>query len=49
MIWAGHVARIVEIRNAYNNLIGKPEGRMSLRRTRHKWEDNIRMDVTEIG
>jgi hypothetical protein len=30
-------------------LIGKPEGRRPLGRPKHRWEDNIRMDLTEIG
>jgi hypothetical protein len=46
---AGHIARLGEIRNAYNNLIGKPEGKRPLDRSRHMWEDNIRMDLREIG
>jgi hypothetical protein len=28
---------------------GKPEGKRSLRRPRHRWEDNVRMDLREIG
>jgi hypothetical protein len=35
--------------NAYKSLIGKPEGKKPLRRSRHIWEDNIKMDVREIG
>jgi hypothetical protein len=31
------------------NLVRKPEGKRSLRRTGHRWEDNIKMDVREIG
>jgi len=37
------------MKNAYNILVGKPEGKLSLWRPKHWWEDNIRMDVTEIG
>jgi hypothetical protein len=33
-----------EKRNAYRNLVGKPEGKRPLGRRRHRWEDNIRMD-----
>jgi hypothetical protein len=44
----GHVARMGEMRNAYNILIGKPEGKRSLGRPRRRWEDNIRMDVREM-
>jgi hypothetical protein len=37
------------MRNAYNVLVGKPEGKRPLRRPRHKREDDIRMDLREIG
>jgi hypothetical protein len=37
-----------EIRNAFNILLGKPEGKRPLVRPRRKWEDNIKMDQTEI-
>jgi hypothetical protein len=37
-----------EMRGAYNILVGKPEGRRPLRRPRHRWEDNNRMDLWEI-
>jgi hypothetical protein len=49
MRWAGHVARMVEVRGAYNILIGRPEGRRPLGRPRRRWEDNIKMDLREIG
>jgi hypothetical protein len=38
-----------EMRWAYNVLVGKPERKRSLGRPRHIWEDNIRMDLREIG
>jgi hypothetical protein len=38
-----------EMRNAYIILVGKPEERRPLGRPRHRWEDNIRMDLQEIG
>jgi hypothetical protein len=38
-----------EERNAYKILVGKPEGKRPLRRPRHRWADNIEMDLTEIG
>jgi hypothetical protein len=38
-----------EVRGAYNMLVGRPEGRRPLRRPRHRWEDNIQMDLREIG
>jgi hypothetical protein len=47
--WVGHVARTVEVRNVANNLDGKPEGKTPLRKPRRRWEDNIRMDLREIG
>jgi hypothetical protein len=49
MRWAGHVARMEEVRGAYNILVGKPEGRRPLGRPRRRWEDNIKMDLEEIG
>jgi hypothetical protein len=48
MRWAGHVARMREKRNAYR-LVGKPEGRRLLGRSRRRWLDNIRMDLVEVG
>jgi hypothetical protein len=48
MRWAGHVARMVEGRKVYKVLVGKPEGKRPLGRPRHRWEDGIRMDLTEI-
>jgi hypothetical protein len=38
-----------EKRNAYRILVGKPEGKRQLGRPRRRWEDNIRMDLREIG
>ncbi|PNF30021.1 hypothetical protein B7P43_G05842, partial [Cryptotermes secundus] len=49
MRWAGHVARTGEKRNAYRILVGKPEGKRPLGRPRHRWVDNIKMDLREIG
>jgi hypothetical protein len=49
MRWVGHVACMGEVRGAYNILVGKPEGRRPLGRPRHRWEDNIKMDLREIG
>jgi hypothetical protein len=48
MKWAGHVARIEE-KNKYKILVGTPEGKGPLGRLRHRWEDNIEMDLREIG
>jgi hypothetical protein len=47
--WAGHVARMGERRGAYRTLVGKPEGRRPLGRPRRRWENNIRMDLREVG
>ncbi|KAJ4446718.1 hypothetical protein ANN_13415 [Periplaneta americana] len=44
--WAGHVARMG---NAYRVLVGRPEGRRPLGRPRRRWEDNIKMDLREVG
>ena len=49
MRWAGHVARMVEKRGVYRVLVGKPEGKRPLGRPRHRWVDNIRMDLQEVG
>jgi hypothetical protein len=37
------------VRNVYKVLVGKPEGKRPLGRPRHRWEDEIRMDLREIG
>jgi hypothetical protein len=49
MRWAGHVARMGEGRGAYRVLVGRPEGKRPLGRPRRRWEDNIKMDLGEIG
>jgi hypothetical protein len=49
MRWAKHVARMGVKRNAYRILVVKPEGKRPLGRPRHSWEDNIKMDLREIG
>jgi hypothetical protein len=49
MRWAGHVARMGEKRNVYRLLVGKPEGKRPLGKTRHRWIDNIKMVLLEIG
>jgi hypothetical protein len=49
MRWVGHVPQMGEKRNAYRLLVGKPEGKTPLGRPRHRWMDNIRMDLGEIG
>jgi hypothetical protein len=49
MRWAGHVARMGEKRGADRVLVGRREGRRSLGRPRRRWEDNIKMDLQEVG
>ena len=49
MSWAGHVARMEDGRTAFKILIGKPTGKRPLGRPRRRWEDNIRLDLEEIG
>jgi hypothetical protein len=48
MRWAGHVAPVGDKRNAYMNLVEKPERMRPLGRSRRRWEDNIKMDHREI-
>jgi hypothetical protein len=47
--WVGHVAHTGEDRKVNKVLVGKPEGKRSLGRLRHRWEDGIRMDLGDIG
>ena len=47
--WAGHVARMEEGRNVIKILSSKPTGKRPLRRPRHRWEDNYRMNLKEMG
>ena len=49
MIWAGHVARMGEKRGVYRVLVEKPEGKRPLGIHRRRWEDNIKMDLQEVG
>jgi hypothetical protein len=49
MRWAEHVARIRKKGNAYRILVRNPDGKRPLGRPRRRWEDNIRMDIREIG
>ena len=49
MRWAGHVARMGEGRGVHRVLVGKPEGKRPLGRPRRRWEDNIMMDLQEVG
>jgi hypothetical protein len=47
MRWAGHVARMMETRNAYRILVGKPEGKRPLGRQNRRLVDRIKMDLRE--
>ena len=49
MRWAGHVAHMGEDRGVHRVLVGKPEGKRPLGRPRRRWEDNIKMDLQEVG
>ena len=49
MRWAGHVARMGERKGVYRVLVGKPEGKRPLGRPRLRWEDNIKVDLQEVG
>ena len=49
MRWAGNVARMGEGRGVYRVLVGKPEGKKPLGRPRRRWEDNITVDLQEVG
>ena len=47
--WAGHVAGMKKVRNVFKMLTGKPTVKGPLGRAKRIWEDNIRMDLEEIG
>ena len=49
MRWAGHVAHMGKDRGVHRVLVEKPEGKRLLGRPRPRWEDNIKMDVQEVG
>jgi len=49
MKWAGHVVRMGYRRGVYRVLVGKPEGKRTLGRPMRRWEDNIKMDIQEVG
>jgi hypothetical protein len=48
MKWVGHVARMGKTRDMYRLLVVKSEGKRQLKRSRHGWVDNIRMDLGEV-
>ena len=45
----GHVAHTRKRRSMYRILVGKPEGKSPLGQPRHRWENNIKMDLQEEG
>jgi hypothetical protein len=49
MRWVGYVAHMWERRDVYRVLVGTLDGKRPLERPRHRWEDNIKMDVQEVG
>ena len=49
MRWAGHVARMREGRGVHRVLVGKSEGKSPLERPRRRWEDNIKIDLQQVG
>ena len=49
MRWACHVALVGEWRGTYRVLVGKHEGKRPLGRLRHRWEENIKMDLQKVG
>jgi len=49
MRWAWHVARMGKWRGVYRVLVGRPEGKRLLGRLMHRWEDNIKMNLQEVG
>jgi hypothetical protein len=49
MRWAGHVACMGESRGVHRVLVGKPEGKRRLGRSRCRWEDNNKMDLQDMG
>ena len=46
---AGHVVRMGKRRGVYRVLVVKPEGKRPLGRPRHRWENNIVLDLQEVG
>jgi len=49
MRWAGIVTRTREVRNVYKSSVGKPERKRPFGRRRRRWENNIRLDIREVG
>ena len=49
MRWAENIARMWERRGVYRILVGRTKGKRPLGRPKHRWEDNIKMDLQEMG
>ena len=47
--WADHIAKLGKVKSTFNILTDEPTGKRPVRRPRLRWEDNIRMDLKEIG
>jgi hypothetical protein len=48
MRWAGHVTCIEKRRGPYRVLVGRPEGKRPLERSKHRWEDYNEIDVKDV-
>jgi len=48
-IWEGHVARMGEGTGVYRVLVRKPEGKKPLGKLRRRWDNNVKMDLQEVG
>ena len=49
MRWKGHAGCMEEGRDVHKVFVGKPEGKRPLGRPRRRWEDNIKIDLQEVG
>jgi hypothetical protein len=49
MRWARHIESLDEMKSSHSILVGKPEGKRPLGRSRRRWEENVRMDLWERG
>jgi hypothetical protein len=49
MSWVRHVVRMGNRRGAYRGLVGRPGGKRPLERLRRRWENNINIDLQEVG
>jgi hypothetical protein len=49
MRWVGNEAYVGKSRGVYRVLVGKPEGKTPLGRPRCRWDDNIKLDLQEVG